>query len=152
MFFPPGRSEKPWGKAWILYLCSQRLNLGIERMHLGLFAKYTPSWSVSVNAVDKSGRPENCPVDSQIGVDNRNYHYLSRFEIASDKRISQDLSDFPRDNSRPTISSRAHVPLSSCQGTRGYREASVGERARRGLLLLTVTLLPDSRNHSTLRR
>ena len=70
MFFPPGRSEKPWGKAWILYLCSQRLNLGIERMHLGLFAKYTPSWSVSVNAVDKSGRPGNCPVDSQIGVDN----------------------------------------------------------------------------------
>ena len=39
-------------------------------MHLGLFAKYTPSWSVSVNAVDKSGRPGNCPVDSQIGVDN----------------------------------------------------------------------------------
>jgi hypothetical protein len=78
--------------------------------------------------------------------------HLSHFEIDGGKRISQHLSDFPRDNSRPTISSRAHVPLSSCQETRGYREASVGERARRGLLLLTVTLLPDSRNHSTLRR
>jgi hypothetical protein len=28
----------------------------------------------------------------QITVENRDYHYLSRFEIASDKRISQHLS------------------------------------------------------------
>jgi hypothetical protein len=32
MFFPRAdRCEEPWGNAGILYLCSQRLNLGIER-------------------------------------------------------------------------------------------------------------------------
>ena len=57
-------------------------------MHLGLFAKCTPCWSVSVNAVDKSsGRTGNCPVDSRIGVEKRDYHHLSRFEIAGGKRI-----------------------------------------------------------------
>ena len=30
-----------------------------------------------------------------IGVDNRDYHYLSQCEIASAKRISQHLSNFP---------------------------------------------------------
>ena len=35
---------------------------------------------------------------SQITVANRDYHYLSRFEIAGDKRISQHLSRLDRRN------------------------------------------------------
>jgi hypothetical protein len=36
--------------------------------------------------------PDN---EIQINVANRDYHYLSRFEIAGAKRISQHLSNFP---------------------------------------------------------
>jgi hypothetical protein len=40
MFFPrAGRREESWGTAWIL--CSQRLNVGIEKMRPDLFAKCT---------------------------------------------------------------------------------------------------------------
>ena len=33
--------------------------------------------------------------DLQIGVENRDYHHLSRFEIGSDKGISRHLTSFP---------------------------------------------------------
>jgi hypothetical protein len=40
-------------------------------------------------------------IDFQIGVENRDYHYQSQTEIASDKRISQHLSA-TRARYRPT--------------------------------------------------
>ena len=78
-------------------------------MHLGLFAKCTPCWSVSVNTVDKSSdRTENCPVDSRIGVEKRDYHHLSRFEISGEKRISRHLSGW---SATTTISAPKTVSL-----------------------------------------
>ena len=62
---------------------------GTESHELMALSKVTGS----INSGDLMSK-SNCPylIDFQIGVENRDYHYLSQSEIAGGKRISQHLS------------------------------------------------------------